>query len=56
MLVLTGATGLAALGSRIKLPADSPPGSMNARPRRREAGRVSVARNNTAARNSTAAL
>jgi hypothetical protein len=47
--------GLGRLDSRIKLPAGSPPGSMNARHRRRESGRVSVARNNTAAGNSRAA-
>ena len=47
--------GLGRMDSRIKLPAGSPPGTMNARPRRREAGRVSAARNNTAAGNSRGA-
>ena len=56
--------GLGRLGSRIKLPADALSGSMNLalvpaprRPlcERREAGGVSVARNNTAERNSRAA-
>ena len=56
--------GLGRLGSRIKLPADALPGSINlalaSAPRRplcqrREAGELNVARNNTAARNSRAA-